>query len=60
MLDVILPMDEEGNWLLDYDKAKEFWQNLDAVLPEEVGSVLTPMEIKNWDFLIYHWMIEFI
>lgn len=50
MLDMILPMDEEGNWLLDYDKAKEFWQNLDAVLPEEVGSVLTPMEIKKISF----------
>ena len=50
MLDMTLPMDEEGNWLLDYDKAKEFWQNLDAVLPEEVGSVLTPMEIKKISF----------
>lgn len=50
MLDMRLPMDDEGNWLLDYDKAKEFWQNLDAVLPEEVGSVLTPMEIKKISF----------
>lgn len=50
MLDMRLPMDDEGNWLLDYDKAKEFWQNLDAVLPEEVGSVLTPMSINKISF----------
>ena len=50
MLDMRLPMDDEGNWLLDYDKAKEFWQNLDAVLPEEVGFVLTPMKIKKISF----------
>lgn len=50
MLDMRLPMDDEGNWLLDYDKAKEFWQNLDAVLPEEVGSVLTPMPINKISF----------
>lgn len=50
MLDMRLPMDDGGNWLLDYDKAKEFWQNLDSVLPEEVGSVLTPMPINKISF----------
>lgn len=50
MLDMRLPMDDEGNWLLDFDKAKEFWQNLDSVLPEEVGSVLTPMPINKISF----------
>lgn len=50
MLAMTLPMDDDGNWLLDYDKAKEFWQNLDAVLPEEVGSVLTPMDIEKISF----------
>ena len=45
-----LAMDDEGRWLLDYDKAKAFWENLDSVLPEEVGSVLTPMDIEKIDF----------
>ena len=45
-----LPMDGDGNWLLDHDKAKDFWRNLDAVLPEEVGSVLTPMDIDKISF----------
>lgn len=45
-----LPMDDDGSWKMDLDKAKEFWRNLDAVLPEEVGSVLSPMEIKKISF----------
>lgn len=50
MLAMTLPMDNEGNWLLDYDKAKEFWQNLDSVLPEEVGSILSPMKVDKISF----------
>lgn len=50
MLAMTLPMDEDGNWGIDYDKAKDFWRNLDAVLPEEVGSVLTPMPINKISF----------
>lgn len=50
MLVMTLPMDDEGNWLLDHDKAKEFWSNLDSVLPEEVGSVLSPMDVKKISF----------
>lgn len=45
-----LPMDDDGSWKMDFDKAKEFWRNLDAVLPEEVGSVLSPMDIKKISF----------
>lgn len=45
-----LPMDDDGSWKIDLDKAKEFWRNLDAVLPEEVGSVLSPMDIKKISF----------
>lgn len=50
MLAMKLPMDSEGNWLLDGDKAKDFWSNLDAVLPEEVGSILSPMDIEKISF----------
>lgn len=50
MLGMTLPMDDDGNWAIDLDKAKEFWQNLDAVTPEEVGTVLSPMEIKKISF----------
>lgn len=50
MLAMKLPMNDDGDWLLDYDKAKDFWRNLDSVLPEEVGSVLTPMDIGKISF----------
>lgn len=50
MLAMTLPMDKDGNWEIDLDKAKEFWRNLDSVLPEEVGSVLTPMPINKISF----------
>ncbi len=50
MVVMTLETDEDGHWKLDYDKAKEFWRNLDAVLPEEVGSVLTPMPIDKISF----------
>lgn len=50
MIAMKLPIDSEGNWLLDLDKAREFWQNLDSVLPEEIGSVLSPMDISKISF----------
>ena len=45
-----LGMDDEGNWAMDYNKATDFWRNLDAVLPEEIGSVLTPMPVTKISF----------
>lgn len=50
LLAMKLPMDEEGNWVLPYQKAVDFWENLDAVMPDEVGSVLTPMDIDKISF----------
>lgn len=45
-----LPMDDNGQWILDYNKAEKFWRNLDSVLPEEIGSVLAPMDISKISF----------
>lgn len=50
MLAMTLPMDKDGNWGIDLDRAKEFWRNLDSVLPEEVGSILTPMPLNKISF----------
>ena len=49
MLAMKIPL-EDGEWGIDLDKAEEFWRNLDAVLPEEIGSVLTPMDIDKISF----------
>lgn len=50
MIDMRLPMDDQGNWAIDLAKAKEFWRNLDSVLPEEIGSILTPMSLNKISF----------
>ena len=43
-------MKDDGEWGIDLGKARDFWMNLDSVLPEEVGSVLTPMEVDKISF----------
>lgn len=50
LVSMTIPLDDEGNWGIDLNKAEEFWRNLDAVLPEEVGSVLTPMPLEKISF----------
>lgn len=50
MITMKLPMEKDGTWGIDLPKAKEFWRNLDSVLPDEVGSVLSPMDIDKIGF----------
>lgn len=50
MLVMQLGINAEGDWTIDLEKAKAFWRNLDSVLPEEVGSVLSPMPISKISF----------
>lgn len=50
MLVMKLGINADGEWEMDLDKAKDFYRNLDSVLPEEVGAVLSPMEIKKISF----------
>lgn len=50
MLAMKIPMKDDGDWGIDLDKAKEFWYNLDSVIPDEIGSVLTPMDIEKISF----------
>ena len=45
-----LPMSKDGEWLLDFDKAKDFWAQLAAIMPEQVGLGITPMDISKFDF----------
>lgn len=50
MLVMKLGINSDGEWEMDFDKAQSFWRNLDGVLPEEVGSVLSPMQIDKISF----------
>lgn len=49
MLAMYVPY-EDGQFKLDYDRARKFWNNLDEVLPEQIGSVLTPMKMDKFSF----------
>lgn len=50
MVVMTLGINDDGEWQMDLNKAREFWQNLDAILPEEIGSVLSPMPINKISF----------
>ena len=50
MLVMTLGVNDNGEWQMDLEKAKEFWRNLDSVLPDEIGSVLSPMPINKISF----------
>lgn len=50
MVVMTLGLDEEGDWQIDLPKAKEFWRNLDNVLPDEIGSILSPMPLSKISF----------
>jgi len=50
MLVMRLGINSEGEWEIDFNKAKEFYSNLDDVLPEEVGALLSPMDIEKISF----------
>lgn len=45
-----LGMTSDGHWTMDLNKARDFWSNLDHVLPAEIGSVLSPMPIEKISF----------
>ena len=50
MLAMRIGLDDDGNYNIDYEKAVKFFKNMDAVLPEEIGAVLTPMDITKISF----------
>lgn len=50
VLVMTLGINSDGDWQMDLDKAKEFYRNLDSVVPEEIGTVLSPMPIEKISF----------
>lgn len=45
-----IPLGSDGSFLIDYDTALEFYNMMSNVLPPNIGAILTPMEIKDWNF----------
>lgn len=50
MLSLKIPLDAQGQYLIPYDEAKKFYMQLGNVLPENIGAILTPMEIGEHKF----------
>lgn len=50
VLVMTLGINSDGEWQMPLDQAKDFWRNLDGILPEEVGSILSPMPINKISF----------
>lgn len=50
MISLEIPVNDDGEFLIDYDLAKEFYKQLLNVLPENIGAILTPMEVSDWNF----------
>jgi hypothetical protein len=50
MLSLKIPIDDEGNYKFDYDEAVKFYNMMGAVLPENIGLALTPLEIDEHSF----------
>lgn len=42
--------DDNGDFLIDYDTAKEFYDMMSNVLPPNIGAILTPMKLTDWNF----------
>lgn len=50
MISLEIPVNDDGEFLIDYDLAKEFYKQLLNVLPENIGAILTPMKVSDWNF----------
>lgn len=50
MIVMTLGINDDGEWQMDLDKARDFYFNLDKVLPDQIGSVLTPMPVTKISF----------
>ncbi len=50
VLVMTLGVNENGEWQFPLEMARDFWSNLDAILPEEIGSILTPMPVEKISF----------
>lgn len=42
--------DKDGSFLMDYETAKEFYDMMSNVLPPNIGAILTPMKLTDWNF----------
>lgn len=45
-----VPIDDNGNYKVDYDDIVDYYERLLDVLPENIGAFLTPMAVEDFSF----------
>lgn len=45
-----IPLGDNGEFLIDYNDAKDFYDMMTNVLPPNIGAILTPMKLTDWNF----------
>ncbi|MEG1502102.1 MAG: hypothetical protein RR370_01795 [Synergistaceae bacterium] len=50
VLSMKLPINEKGDFAIDFDLAKQFYNQMGQTLPDNIGLALSPMEIEPFDF----------
>lgn len=45
-----IPLGDKGEFLIDYNDVKEFYDMMTNVLPPNIGAILTPMKLTDWNF----------
>lgn len=45
-----IPLGDKGEFLINYNDAKEFYDMMTNVLPPNIGAILTPMKLTDWNF----------
>ena len=50
MMVMMVPLGDDGSYLFDWDRAKKIWRNLDNILPEEIGSMVSPLKLEKFSF----------
>ncbi len=50
MLIMRLGITEDGDWTMPLSESKDFFKNLANILPEEIGAVLSPMDVEKISF----------
>lgn len=49
-LSLEIPLNTVGDPLISWGKAKEYFDHISAVTPNNIGVFLTPMKVGSWDF----------
>ena len=50
VLSMTIPTDSKGNFLIDFETARKFYNQMGQNLPDNIGLALSPMKLDSFDF----------